>query len=267
MVAGVMAVEHLADTANDDAAEKKVVFQADNLTVSFGDSDNHSPIQNFDLKIYEKEVTCILGKSGCGKTTLLKSLGGFIVGQPDGGVLYDGQYTDGPTSEIVMIFQDNNLYPWLTVRGNIRFGLKFRPELKDKENLVHEMLETVGLTEAATRYPHQLSGGMRQRTAIARALVCDPNVLLLDEPFSALDISLRRRMQDLMTELWQKTSKTMVMVTHNVEEAIRVGNRVIVLGGTPAEILIDARTDAPDFRDRYSESFLSIQKNIEEMIY
>lgn len=243
------------------------IFQADRLTVTFAGAETHSPIQNFDLKINAQEITCILGKSGCGKTTLLKCLGGFILGEPCGGLLYKGRFTTGPSSDIVMIFQENNLYPWLTVKGNIRFGLKFRQGVHNKDALVAKMLETVGLTEAARRYPHQLSGGMRQRTAIARALVSNPEVLLLDEPFSALDISLRRRMQDLVSNLWQQTGKTMVMVTHNVGEAIRVGHRVIVLGGNPAEVLIDARTKDPAYRDRYSDHFLSLQKNIEDMIY
>ena len=172
-----------------------------------------------------------------------------------------------PNSCDLMIFQENNLYPWLTVRANVKFGLKFKKNLKDKDQRVKHFLDVVGLTEAASRFPHQLSGGMKQRVAIARALVSDPSVVLLDEPFSALDVSLRRRMQDLMLQLWRDTSKTMVMVTHNIEEAIRVGHRVIVLGDVPARVLIDTSTADATYDDRYSANFLELQKHIETIIY
>jgi ABC-type nitrate/sulfonate/bicarbonate transport system ATPase subunit len=243
------------------------IFQTENLTVRFSGDDRISPIEGLNLSINESEITCILGASGCGKTTLLKTLGGFIVGEPVGGVLFKGHYLNGPISDIVMIFQENNLYPWLTVRANVRFGVKFKKNLKDKEKRVSHFLDIVGLTEAASRFPHQLSGGMKQRVAIARALVSDPAVVLLDEPFSALDVSLRRRMQDLMLQLWRDTSKTMVMVTHNIEEAIRVGHRVIVLGDVPAKVLIDTNTADEAYDDRYSPEFLELQKQIETIIY
>jgi ABC-type nitrate/sulfonate/bicarbonate transport system ATPase subunit len=241
-------------------------FQVERLTVDFG-TDNAGPLQDFSLSIRQGEVTCLLGPSGCGKTTLLKSLGGFVVGRDTGGVLFEGRYLNGPTPEVVMIFQENNLFPWLTVRGNVGFGLKFKKTLGPKDEAVNAMLEIVGLADAASRYPHELSGGMRQRTAIARALVSNPEVLLLDEPFSALDISLRRRMHTLMLDLWAKTGKTMVMVTHNIEEALQVGHRVIVLGGKPARVLIDVDTRAAAFNDRYSKEFLELQQQIETVIY
>lgn len=243
------------------------IFQTENLTVKFSGDDRSSPIAGLNLSINESEITCILGASGCGKTTLLKTLGGFIVGSPVGGVLFKGHYLNGPIPDIVMIFQENNLYPWLTVRANVRFGVKFKKNLNDKEKRISHFLDIVGLTEAAFRFPHQLSGGMKQRVAIARALVSDPSVVLLDEPFSALDVSLRRRMQDLMLQLWRDTSKTMVMVTHNIEEAIRVGHRVIVLGDLPAKVLIDTDTADKAYNDRYSPEFLKLQKEIETIIY
>lgn len=240
-------------------------FRVERLTVDFDGA--HGPLQDFSLAIHESEITCLLGPSGCGKTTLLKSLGGFLIGRDTGGVLFEGRYLNAPTPDIVMIFQENNLFPWLTVRGNVNFGLKFKAAAEPHGYTVDAMLETVGLSEAATRYPHQLSGGMRQRTAIARALVSNPHVLLLDEPFSALDVSLRRRMQALMVDLWEKTGKTMVMVTHNIEEAIQVGHRVIVLGDKPARVLIDARTSSEAMKDRYSPEFLALQQRIEAVIY
>lgn len=248
-----------------EKSEASDAFRVERLTVDFGAA--HGPLQDFSLALRKGEITCLLGPSGCGKTTLLKSLGGFVVGRDTGGVLFEGRYLNGPTPDIVMIFQENNLFPWLTVRGNVEFGLKFKGRSSGKAKVVDEMLFTVGLAEAATKYPHELSGGMRQRTAIARALVSGPRVLLLDEPFSALDISLRRRMHALMLDLWEKTETTMVMVTHSIEEAIQVGHRVLVLGGRPAEVLIDADTSEGTMKDRYSPEFLALQQRIETVIY
>jgi len=247
-------------------AEPVDAFRVERLTVDYG-ADNGGPLRDFSLGIRQGEITCLLGPSGCGKTTLLKALGGFVVGSDTGGVLFERRYLNAPTPEIVMIFQENNLFPWLTVRGNVEFGLKFKAAIGSRRETVDAMLRTVGLGEAAHRYPHQLSGGMRQRTAIARALISDPHVLLLDEPFSALDISLRRRMHTLMLDLWEKTGKTMVMVTHNIEEALLVGHRVIVLGGQPAKVLIDADTSSDSIKDRYSREFLALQQRIEAVIY
>lgn len=241
-------------------------FQIEKLTVDFNE-ENSGPLQDFSLTIRKGEITCLLGRSGCGKTTLLKSLGGFVIGRDTGGVLFKGQYLEAPTPDIVMIFQENNLYPWLSVRGNVNFGLKFKPEIKNRDEAVNSMLQTVGLSESANKFPNELSGGMRQRAAIARALVSNPQVLLLDEPFSALDISLRRRMHELMLGLWDKTKMTMVMVTHSIEEALQMGHRVVVLGDCPARILIDADTRSEAMKDRYSPEFLKLQQEIEEVIY
>jgi ABC-type nitrate/sulfonate/bicarbonate transport system ATPase subunit len=167
----------------------------------------------------------------------------------------------------VMIFQDNNLCPWLTVRQNVAFGLRYKTgDRAQKRKCLDDMIRSVGLADAASRYPHQLSGGMRQRAAIARALVIAPQVLLLDEPFSALDVTLRRRMQALLRQIWSTTSTTMVMVTHNIEEAIVVGHRVVVLGGQPASILLDVRASGEGYRDRYSTAFLDLQRRIEGLI-
>jgi len=246
------------------------VFTLDNLTVNFPGISGPvpSPLQNLNLTIGANEITTILGASGCGKSTLLRTLGGFISPEDTGGVLFKKQFLTSPTTDIVMIFQENNLYPWLTVTGNIRFGLRFRSDApKDIKRAVGDMLNSVGLSEAARVYPHQLSGGMKQRTAIARALITRPKVLLLDEPFSALDISLKRRMHQMIHNLQEETDISMVMVTHDVEEAITVGDRVLVLGGNPANILVDADASGPQMRDRYSDDYLALQKEIEEVIF
>lgn len=246
------------------------VFELDHLTVNFPARKGFtpSPLQGLNLKIEAGRITTILGRSGCGKSTLLRALGGFVRAEDTGGVVYKQRFLDGPTTEIVMIFQENNLYPWLTVEGNVRFGLRFRKDdQRDKAQAVEEILESVGLANAAGQYPHELSGGMKQRTAIARALITRPRVLLLDEPFSALDISLKRHMHTLIRGLQEHTGTSMVMVTHDVEEAITVGDRVLVLGGDPASILIDEGTTDPAMRDRYSAAYLDLQKKVEEVIY
>ncbi|WP_271168255.1 ABC transporter ATP-binding protein [Hansschlegelia plantiphila] len=243
-------------------------FKVDRLTVTFpgADAGARSPIMDFSLEIARGEITCLLGPSGCGKTTLLRALGGFARAENTGGVLFQGQWLRAPTSDIVMIFQENNLYPWLTVRRNVAFGLPYcEGTREEKRGRVEAMLRHVGLEAAADQYPRELSGGMRQRTAIARALMVDPKVLLLDEPFSALDVALRRRMQELMRAIWASTRTTFVMVTHNVEEAIMVGHRVIVLGGRPMSVLLDERTDAIP-KDRYAPETLALQRRIEDLI-
>ncbi|MBU2954796.1 ABC transporter ATP-binding protein [Marinobacter sp. F3R08] len=246
------------------------VFRLDDLTVNFRGQSGPvpSPLQGLNLDIRANEITTILGASGCGKSTLLRTLGGFVIPEDTGGVLYKKQFLTGPTTDIVMIFQENNLYPWLTVKGNVRFGLRFRKNApEDLDKAVADMLSNVGLSDAARAYPHQLSGGMRQRTAIARALITRPRVLLLDEPFSALDISLKRRMHSMIHTLQEETDISMVMVTHDVEEAITVGDRVLVLGGNPANVLVDADARGPEMRDRYSKEYLNLQKKIEEVIF
>jgi len=250
--------------------QPRQVFELDHLTVNFPTRKGFvpSPLQNMNLKIEAGRITTILGRSGCGKSTLLRTLGGFIQPEETGGVVYKQRFMDGPTPEIVMIFQENNLFPWLTVEGNVKFGLRFRKDdTRDKATAVREILASVGLSDAARQYPHELSGGMKQRTAIARALITRPKVLLLDEPFSALDISLKRHMHTLIRELQEDTGTSMVMVTHDVEEAITVGDRVLVLGGNPAAILIDEDTTASAMLDRYSSDYLELQKKVESVIY
>jgi ABC-type nitrate/sulfonate/bicarbonate transport system ATPase subunit len=148
----------------------KAVFRIENLTINFPAKRQSvpSPLQGLNLTIQENKITTILGQSGCGKSTLLNALGGFVMGEDSGGVLYRQRYLNAPLEEIVMIFQENNLYPWLSVAGNVNFGLRFRnQDKKDVKATVRRMLDSVGLSEAADAYPHQLSGGMRQRTAIA----------------------------------------------------------------------------------------------------
>ncbi|MEO0538641.1 MAG: ABC transporter ATP-binding protein [Cyanobacteria bacterium P01_A01_bin.123] len=229
-------------------------------------------LANLNLDIPQGGFVSILGQSGSGKSTFLKLLGGFV--PPSAGkVLFHGQPLQGINSKISMVFQENNLYPWLTVEQNIAFGFKARGKKPHAyKRRVKDVIEMVGLDHAKTLYPHQISGGMKQRVAIARAMAIRPDVLLLDEPFSALDIPLRRRLQAFLYSVWQELSTwrelstTMVLVTHSVEEAILLGQHLIVIGDRPGRII--QRTDISDlaFRDRYSPQFLLLQRSLESLL-
>lgn len=246
---------------------RPVAFSLADIEVSYARRrQTTTPLSHFSVDIVAGEITCLLGPSGCGKSTLLKALGGFVP-VASGSITFEGRLIRSSVPEIVMIFQDHNLFPWLTVRQNVAFGLRYVRQSEDRlPGSVDQMLDLIRLTDSADLYPHQLSGGMRQRTAIARALVVGPKVLLLDEPFSALDAGLRRRMQHLLRDVWGSTKTTMVMVTHNIEEAILLGHRVIVLGDSPTSILLDVATADQSYDDRYSARFLGLQKQIESMI-
>jgi ABC-type nitrate/sulfonate/bicarbonate transport system ATPase subunit len=238
------------------------------VTLAYRDRSGRSTVAlaGIDLKIAEGDFVCLLGPSGCGKTTMLKLLGGFLA-PTDGGVLFQGHELAASTPQIVMIFQEPNLYPWLTVERNVSFGPRMagKPRAEVKQT-IDRLLGTMGLSEARHRYPHQLSGGMRQRTAIARALATEPYALLLDEPFSSLDVALRRRMQTFIREIWERDRTTMIMVTHSIEEALLCAQRVIVLGGRPSAVIEDLDVSAPIFKDRYSPAFVEVQRRLETLI-
>jgi NitT/TauT family transport system ATP-binding protein len=252
----------------DDGVEREPLIEASYLTMSYSDRNGKPTVtlKDIQLKIFAGEFVCLLGPSGSGKTTLLKLFGGFLTPW-EGGVLFKGQELSASTPQIGMIFQEPNLFSWLTVQQNIAFGPRMaghpKAQIRDE---IEQLLRTVGLYDARAYYPHQLSGGMRQRTAIARALATQPNALLLDEPFSALDVVLRRRMQDFIREIWERKKTTMIMVTHSIEEALLCAQRVIVLGGHPSRVLEDIDVSNPALKDRYSPEFVSAQRRLEELI-
>ena len=246
----------------------QTVLECQNVTVVFA-TDQRSTftaLADINLDVARGDFVTILGRSGGGKSTLLKLLGGFLL-PSSGQVLFHGMPLSGITPKIGMVFQENTLYPWLTVEQNIGFGFKVRGKLKHQYALrVQEVMAHVGLAQAHNLYPHQLSGGMKQRVSIARSLAIQPDVLLLDEPFSALDIQLRRRLQRFLLKIWQETQATMVLVTHDVEEAILLGQKLIVVGGKPGQIVEAIDISAPVFNDRYHQQFLKLQQYLEGVI-
>jgi ABC-type nitrate/sulfonate/bicarbonate transport system ATPase subunit len=197
------------------------------------------------LAVAENDFITVLGPSGCGKSTLLRIVAG-LDRPSEGRVLLDGAAVRGPGADRGMVFQSYTLFPWLTVAQNVAFGLRERgvPEARRRE-VVEAYLERVGLADFANHYPKQLSGGMQQRTAIARALANDPKILLLDEPFGALDNQTRALMQELLLGIWERERKTVLFVTHDIEEAIFVASRVVVMTARPGRIKADLPVDLP----------------------
>ncbi|HVW56668.1 MAG TPA: ABC transporter ATP-binding protein [Rhizobiaceae bacterium] len=198
-----------------------------------------------DLSVAENDFITILGPSGCGKSTLLRIIAG-LDHPSEGRVLLDGREVRGPGPDRGMVFQSYTLFPWLTVAENIAFGLREKgvPEARRKE-IVANYMQLVGLKGFENHWPKQLSGGMQQRTAIARALANDPEILLLDEPFGALDNQTRGLMQELLLGIWEREKKTVLFVTHDIEEAIFMASRVVVMSARPGRIKSDVAVDLP----------------------
>jgi NitT/TauT family transport system ATP-binding protein len=194
---------------------------------------------NVSFRVEEGERLVLLGPSGCGKSTLLKSIAGFIL-PASGQILLDGRRVTRPGPDRIMVFQEfDQLMPWKTVLDNVAFPLRASRAVKSRaeaEERATRYVEKVGLTNFATSYPHELSGGMKQRAAIARALAMEPRVLLMDEPFAALDAFTRRGMQDELLRLWEEVRFTVLFVTHSIEEAVRLGSRIILLSPHPARV-------------------------------
>jgi NitT/TauT family transport system ATP-binding protein len=204
-------------------------------------------LQDVSLKVTDSEFVAILGPSGCGKSTLLRILDGLT--PPDRGeVLMDGTAIERPTQERGFVFQSFNLFPWRTVRGNIEFGMEVKGVPKsERRSASQRLIGLVGLDGFERKYPHELSGGMQQRVGIARALAIDPAVLLMDEPFGALDAQTREEMQDELLRIWAAARKTVLFVTHSIEEAIYLSDRVLIMTPRPGRILavLDIPFDRP----------------------
>ena len=194
-------------------------------------------IENISVNIKEKDFVVFVGQSGCGKTTLLKCIAG-ILGPTKGDVILYGKKIVKPDKDIGMVFQDFSLFPWLTVKENIEFGLRIRGlNPKERIKIVEHYLNVTKLMDFAYAYPKSLSGGMKQRLAIARTLANDPELILMDEPFGSLDNITRTSMQEFLTNLWEKENKTIIFVTHDIEEAVFLGDKIYVMSKRPATII------------------------------
>jgi ABC-type nitrate/sulfonate/bicarbonate transport system ATPase subunit len=223
-------------------------------------------LDTISLSVEAGEFVSFLGPSGCGKSTLLRLIAGLET--PSSGELRIGNdLIAGPNAERGLVFQDPNLFPWLTVRRNVQAGLVARGVLNEKRHEVDEFLRLVGLESFATSYPHHLSGGMAQRVALARALINHPRVILLDEPLGALDAFTRMRMQDEVLRLWESRRTTMLLVTHDIDEAIYMSDRIVIMTPRPGRIeqIIPVNIDRP--RDRSSEEFLKLRGQILELLH
>lgn len=223
-------------------------------------------LKNIDLKIKEKEFITFIGPSGCGKSTLLNILAGLIPAS-SGQVMLKNKIIDKPGNDRVMVFQEAALFPWLTVIENVLFGLKIKNIDKEKAyQKALKQLKAVHLDNFKNSYPHQLSGGMKQRVAIARSLVLDPEILLMDEPFGALDEQTRLMLHDQLIELWQQTKKTIVFVTHNIREAVKLSDRIIVFGSNPGRIIEEFKIDNSQPRNRENPSLIRIENKILKLL-
>jgi NitT/TauT family transport system ATP-binding protein len=227
-------------------------------------------LKQISFQTYRREFLCIIGPSGCGKSTLIRILAGLET-HSGGEVLLDGRPVNGPGRERGMVFQGYTLFPWLTVRKNVMFGLRMNGVSRaEAGKQADEWLGLIGLQKFADAYPHQLSGGMKQRVAIIRALVNHPRILLMDEPFSALDAQTRARMQSYLLEIWKKVDITVIFITHDLDEAIFLADRILVLSAHPGEVqeLIEVPLDRPRRPEQFdSPEFRAMKARLEALIH
>jgi NitT/TauT family transport system ATP-binding protein len=209
-------------------------------------------VRDLTFTVASGELVCLVGPSGCGKTTLLKAVAGLLP-VTSGDVLLKGARVVGPPPGMAVVFQEygRSLFPWMSVRHNVELPLKHKRLAKDRtESLVREALDAVGLHDVEDAYPWQLSGGMQQRVAIARAIAYEPQVLLMDEPFAAVDAQTRADLEDLIRSVWQRFGVTILFVTHDIDEAVYLGNRVLILSSSPTVIMEDLPIDLPAARNQ-----------------
>ncbi len=229
----------------------KVALDAISLSYKTTSGERLLALDKINLEVKPGEFLCIVGPSGCGKSTLLHLIAGLHP-QTSGKVLVDGTPVNGPGTDRILIFQELGLFPWLTVGGNVEFGMKMKNVSKpEREEKVQYYLRLVHLSKFRNSYIHQLSGGMRQRVALARALATEPDVLLMDEPFAALDAQTRDLLHDELERIWAETGRTIIFVTHNVREAVRLGDRVALLTFRPGQVKQEFSVNLP--RPRHME--------------
>jgi NitT/TauT family transport system ATP-binding protein len=236
-------------------------------------SGAHVAVEDLTFTVAKDELACIVGPSGCGKSTLLRCIAGLI-GPSAGEVTLHGDAVVGVPNDLAVVFQDysRSLFPWLSVRGNVEFPLRTRVRNRtERRRRAMEALSWVGLTDAAGKYPWQLSGGMQQRVSIARALACKPALLLMDEPFASVDAQTRADLEDLLLRVRREHESTVLLVTHDIDESVYLGDRVLVLSKSPASIVADLTVDLPAQRDqittRGSSRFVELRTEIARLLH
>jgi NitT/TauT family transport system ATP-binding protein len=251
--------------------DRPVVLSVRNLQKSFGAADHqHSVFDNVSLEIHRREFISIIGPSGCGKSTFIRIVAGLD--EATGGeMLLDGKPLTGPGPDRGMVFQGYTLFPWRTVKQNVMFGLEMQGKSSvGAEGTAREWLEMVGLSRFEDAYPHELSGGMKQRVAIARALANEPRILIMDEPFAALDALTRAKMQAYLLQIWKKVNVTILFITHDLDEAVYLSDRILVLGVNPGGIreFIENPVPRPRTQEQFLTSeFLAVKRRLDELIH
>jgi len=230
----------LSGLISQETYGSKPLIHMRDLQLSYGSGVKQRIIlEGLDLDVQAGEFVCVLGPSGCGKSSLLKLIAGYETATA-GDARVNGEELRGPSTEIGVVFQQATLFPWLTVEKNVSFSLKMKGVPRTlRKQIARERLAQVGLIEVAGLLPHQLSGGMKQRAAIARTLAAEPKLMLMDEPFGALDSITRQSLQEQLSHLWRQTNKTIFFITHDVDEALYLGSRIIVMNGKPGRIMLD----------------------------
>ncbi|MEO5769529.1 MAG: ABC transporter ATP-binding protein [Polyangia bacterium] len=252
--------------------ERPVILDVRNLGKTFeGRAGSVVALDRISFQAHRREFLCVIGPSGCGKSTLARIIAGLDA-PSSGQMLLDGKAIDGPGPDRGMVFQTYTLFPWLTVKHNIMFGPQVSRGLAGStaEAEAEEWIEVVGLSRFADSYPHQLSGGMKQRVAIARALANRPRILLMDEPFGALDAQTRAQMQSYLLQIWKQVDITIVFITHDLDEAVYLADRVLVLDAHPGRVreLMEVPVPRPRTREQFvSPEFIAARHHLEELIH
>lgn len=240
-------------------------LRAENLNMVFArDGKSTAVLDNINLDVRDGEFVCLVGPSGCGKSTLLNIMGGFL-SPTSGAVLIDGEVVHGPDPRRIFVFQERGVFPWLTVEGNVGFGLFKSPQAEREQRVAH-YIKMVGLEGFEEAYPSELSGGMKQRLEVARAFAVNPDMLYLDEPFGALDSITRLIMRGELLRIWEAERKTVIFVTHDIDEAVQLADRVVVLSDRPATIQQIVNIDIPHPRDMSSPRYLELRDGIFQQI-
>jgi ABC-type nitrate/sulfonate/bicarbonate transport system ATPase subunit len=250
---------------SEAATALKTKLSVENVGMTFNrDGKSTHVLEDIHLEVGDGEFVCLLGPSGCGKTTLLNAMAGFL-SPTSGEIRVDGELVRGPDPRRIFVFQERGVFPWLTVEGNIGFGLFKLPRSEQEQRIAH-YIKMVGLQGFEKAYPHELSGGMKQRLEVARALAVNPDMLFLDEPFGALDSITRLIMRSELLRIWEAERKTIIFVTHDIDEAVQLADRVVVMSARPATIQQIVEIDIPHPRDISSPRYLELRDGIFKQI-